>query len=712
MYVQCERCKAEYDFDDALVSERGTTVKCTNCGNQFKVRRAAQGAGAAEDRWVVTRIDGTEVVLTSLKELQRAILAKRVAKEDSLARTGSPPRRLESIAELEPFFTEKARAPSLPPEGARTPPPPRTSSRPPPPPGAPAPRQLSEPPRRSDLPPMRPRTPTLRPPDLAGAVPPPPPPPPDPAVHDPASEAPETLPVRRTGPPPPARTRSIPPPLPKRASQPAAIDVSSPLPPPAMRRSFVSELDEEPRADAAAIVGANPPPRRFLGWIVAVVLLGGAMIVGAFALRPYLAGHGGESTAGAGDPRVAALLTQGETALANGDIDAAQTSFDKASAFAEKDPKVLVDLARVANARADVAWLRQRLLPNESDAMQVNKKTLAELADRAKRAAEDASAVAPEDPAAIRVKLDALRIHDDRDAARALVGRLTGNAAAGTQPEVAYVLGALDLSELDPPWPEVLEHLRAAVAGEGNAGRARAALVYALARSGDAPRAREELERLSFLPRAHPLLAELRAFVDRGVFDGGAPRPSPSSSAALGSSSTGPTLVGVDSLPAAGGGGGGGGGGGVPTGDPRALLAQADAAKQRHDLPRARTLYDAALAKNPGDSEALAGLGDVSHLEKDLGGAQAFYKRAVAANPSFMPALIGLADVEWESGDRGAAQKAYKEIVDRFPEGSYPSYVHSRSEPAPAPTAAPAATATEGTAAPAPATSASGSASP
>ena len=37
MDVQCERCKTEYEFDDALVSGRGTTVRCTNCGHQFKV---------------------------------------------------------------------------------------------------------------------------------------------------------------------------------------------------------------------------------------------------------------------------------------------------------------------------------------------------------------------------------------------------------------------------------------------------------------------------------------------------------------------------------------------------------------------------------------------------------------------------------------------------------------------------------------------------
>lgn len=46
MYVQCERCQAEYEFDDALVSERGTTVKCTSCGHQFKIRRTASGGDA------------------------------------------------------------------------------------------------------------------------------------------------------------------------------------------------------------------------------------------------------------------------------------------------------------------------------------------------------------------------------------------------------------------------------------------------------------------------------------------------------------------------------------------------------------------------------------------------------------------------------------------------------------------------------------------
>ena len=79
MDVQCERCKTEYEFDDALVSGRGTTVRCTNCGHQFKVRGpdAQEGVG---DQWAVQTTSGQRLTFLSLRELQRAILAKQVAR--------------------------------------------------------------------------------------------------------------------------------------------------------------------------------------------------------------------------------------------------------------------------------------------------------------------------------------------------------------------------------------------------------------------------------------------------------------------------------------------------------------------------------------------------------------------------------------------------------------------------------------------------------
>src|SRR6201985_2690458 len=103
MDVRCSRCGTEYEFDDALISERGTTVKCTNCGFQFKIFPGA-GKGLAPERWVVRTASGRELVYTSLRELQRGIADKKVGPQDLLSRGKQPARPLASIAELEPFF--------------------------------------------------------------------------------------------------------------------------------------------------------------------------------------------------------------------------------------------------------------------------------------------------------------------------------------------------------------------------------------------------------------------------------------------------------------------------------------------------------------------------------------------------------------------------------------------------------------------------------
>jgi predicted Zn finger-like uncharacterized protein len=102
MDVTCERCSTEYEFDDALVSERGTTVKCTNCGYQFKVRRSD---GSLPEAWLVRTVDGRELEFRMLRELQGAITHGQITRDDVLSRGSSRPRRLGSIAELEPFFT-------------------------------------------------------------------------------------------------------------------------------------------------------------------------------------------------------------------------------------------------------------------------------------------------------------------------------------------------------------------------------------------------------------------------------------------------------------------------------------------------------------------------------------------------------------------------------------------------------------------------------
>jgi predicted Zn finger-like uncharacterized protein len=107
MDVRCTRCGTEYEFDDALISERGTSVRCTQCGFQFRVF-PPQAKVVGPDEWVVLTSLGRRIVYRSLRELQNGISHGEVAREDLLARGSTPPRPLGAIAELDPLFTSRA----------------------------------------------------------------------------------------------------------------------------------------------------------------------------------------------------------------------------------------------------------------------------------------------------------------------------------------------------------------------------------------------------------------------------------------------------------------------------------------------------------------------------------------------------------------------------------------------------------------------------
>jgi tetratricopeptide (TPR) repeat protein len=438
---------------------------------------------------------------------------------------------------------------------------------------------------------------------------------------------------------------------------------------PPMRAASPSAVEEE--------LYSLPRRRRVGGWIVAVVLLLAVGVGGWAVARPYLVARS-EAGAVRVDPRARQFVTDGERAMSDGNLDSAQEAFDKASALAEHDPRVLLDEARVSAARADVPWLKLRLLP--ADATEEARTTKMQLDDavaRTNRWADAAVAAASGDPAAARAKLDAQRLAGDREAARSSVAKVL---ALGSQAETSYVLAALDLAEQDPLWTTVIDRLRTAAAGEGNAGRARAALVYALAKSGDRDGARAELGKLDALTRPYPLVPNLHALVDK----------MPAKVADKNASGIMPH-VDVSALPGAkrtpsGEGASGGESGGETTGG---LQAAAQAIK-KGDWNRARQVYEALVARNPSDSEALAGIGDVDRAQGNSAGAIAAYKRALAVNPSYLPALLGVADTQWASGDRASAARSYKDIADRFPEGTYPSYVKTRAEEGSGASAAPA----------------------
>ncbi len=103
MEVQCEKCGTEYSLDETLVGPSGTAVRCTSCGNVFKVFPPAGGASAGEP-WMLRQVSGATFPFDRLAVLQDWISEGKVSESDLLARSGGDWKRLGDIAEMKPFF--------------------------------------------------------------------------------------------------------------------------------------------------------------------------------------------------------------------------------------------------------------------------------------------------------------------------------------------------------------------------------------------------------------------------------------------------------------------------------------------------------------------------------------------------------------------------------------------------------------------------------
>ncbi|HTP29228.1 MAG TPA: zinc-ribbon domain-containing protein [Anaeromyxobacteraceae bacterium] len=139
--VRCERCRAQYAFDEAEVSEAGLTVRCSKCSHVFVVRKKAlvvtspikpgspaaapveaadlqrRSAGAAHTAarpWVLRKPSGEILPVKDLAVLQRWIVERKARREDDLSKEGTTFARLGSLAEFEPFFSlvDRAGSPS------------------------------------------------------------------------------------------------------------------------------------------------------------------------------------------------------------------------------------------------------------------------------------------------------------------------------------------------------------------------------------------------------------------------------------------------------------------------------------------------------------------------------------------------------------------------------------------------------------------------
>lgn len=174
MDVRCEKCQTEYELDEARLKPGGVTVKCTNCGHMFKIRRRTitnvgappvpreTGAPAprpptppramppaipaisvggvpppapagradsifddvapqtapdeapttVERQWLIRLENGEQKSCRELATLQQWIIAGVITRESLISRTGKTWKRLGDVAELGQYFNiaDEARA--------------------------------------------------------------------------------------------------------------------------------------------------------------------------------------------------------------------------------------------------------------------------------------------------------------------------------------------------------------------------------------------------------------------------------------------------------------------------------------------------------------------------------------------------------------------------------------------------------------------------
>jgi predicted Zn finger-like uncharacterized protein len=164
MDVRCEKCQTEYELDESRLKPGGVTVKCTNCGHMFKIRKRSNtnvgvpttvtseprtkpisartpvtnnavtvaspaptrpddaaprapaselGSGPnAERQWLIRLENGDQKSCRELATLQQWIVAGIVSRDSLISRTGKTWKRLGDIPELGQYFVvaEEAKA--------------------------------------------------------------------------------------------------------------------------------------------------------------------------------------------------------------------------------------------------------------------------------------------------------------------------------------------------------------------------------------------------------------------------------------------------------------------------------------------------------------------------------------------------------------------------------------------------------------------------
>ncbi len=688
MDVVCDRCRAEYEFDDALVSERGTTVKCTSCGHQFKIYRMSSHPDAVRS-WNLRRPDGTVIPFDSLAVLQKWILEGRVSKMDEICRGNEPWKPLGAIAELESFFsTAEIRASNVP-----APPQQRPTSRP-------VPTASAGPPSRERTPPSpsgasRPASPaqggnTLRPGGLppvntAHGYPAPPPPPNRSAPIDHGRTAPIGTPVL-----PPkvpldddSQTEALNTAPGFALGGPSGAAIGAPPPPsrPAPPDPPTTPIRREPERVADDDVEEFSPPRpsgtKGIAWALAVgILLAGGVGVAAWKLGYLSAG-----------PRVEPAPTA-RTATAPPQLDSARRlerrytrqAFEDAREELARALAIAPDNASVHVARARVMAQWSELLKQRADDLDararapgadaatlraeaaVLRRDASERLDRARADAQRAEAGAERVHGSERAEIEAsladvARIGGDVTTARR---RLDAALAQGSSTPDVDLVSAL-LARDTGLSTQAIEGLRGAVSRAEDHMRARLALARMLAAQGDTEGARRELDVVTraipdhdeaqwlsqaLTRREAPMIALVASGVERDASatpDAATVAVNPSTQTAVASQGVGRSY--------------------------EQLVDDGDRLQDEGRSTQARERYRMALQARPSGCEALAGMGFVDLEDRELTSAVSNFRRALSSNPSYGEALIGLGEAYSAQGSYEEALAAYNRYLLSNPGG-------------------------------------------
>jgi predicted Zn finger-like uncharacterized protein len=732
MDVRCEKCHTEYELEESKVTEAGVTVKCTSCGNLFKIKRKSAGPPArlpepldidrSPGMWLIRSPGGDNRRFRELTTLQQWIVERKVTRECEISRTGETWKKLGDIAELGAFFAivdqaqAAARVPqagdrkSTQPFASSTVPPARApsvnASPVPTPPPLPLPLQ-AEP---LELEPDPPSNPYLPPASAYESVPVAPPPSLPPAsfagsAAGPSvlSDRPRNVPTAQVRKPEPTRRDS----WAGAAVAPADAEgepawaqkpISGPIPgagdePALGKHARTVRVDPAPFGDAGMsdidLLRQSRGSRAWM-WIVGAVLVGGA--AAAFLLlRPSPAASIAAPLGGvdAGPAAVARAGVDGGAAAAAADETGKKLQdalahlgedTDEGFAAAAKllDQTHVADEAvdarlRAAQALTESTWA-QALFDDATAASNGAAQLRAE-ADRhvlrAGRIAREASAKAARDPEVAVALADALRL--ERKPAEEVDRTL---APAGEAPEALHVRGLLRVRDGKPT--EAHDLFEKAIAGKAREGaellRARYQLALLAVAAKQPEVARRELDAILAAQAGHARAKALRAKLDAdaaSVAKPGEPPGQPATAVAAAKPVEPSTAApgGKPAAPAA-----------KPVDDPGAgpltagaydgLVAKGNKQAENGDCAGAVKSFERALDARPGGVEALTGLGYCYLDRRQYSQALSNFRAALGISSRYSEALIGIAEAYRYQNMPDQAAIYYRRYLEASPTGS------------------------------------------